>query len=394
MINVMKIMLLIILCICLINYGIDYIFYMKDRYCRYHIGKWRMDEWTKAVEKMAFRWSKKPPTVRMTDNNRYILLDMVNGKYKSATIQSWQKAALILGLCESANVESRNRARESIEACFDNTGMWKEKPTRVDGGLLSYAALRTVDDPLRIRLAMDYFLEIVEKSINDQGLVFYTDRTTSTHIYVDVLGLTVPFLAAYAKYYGISEYEELAFKQLREFHDNGLYAGTNLPVHAYDSAEGLPLGVYGWGRGTGWYVLGLIESLELFTNSEYRTIVKGWIYNSAEEYMTYQHADGGFGSILQSRLTYDSSVTALMAYFYARASIEFHSEAYYHVSERCLSKLLKCTRITGAIDWCQGDTKEIGVFSQVYDIMPFAQGMTLWALGVMHRTPSNALPKE
>lgn len=45
-------------------------------------------------------------------------------------------------------------------------------------------------------------------------------------------------------------------------------------------------------------------------------------------------------------------------------------------------KLLSCTRITGAIDWCQGDTKDIGVFAQTYDLMPFAQGMTLRALNL------------
>lgn len=46
-------------------------------------------------------------------------------------------------------------------------------------------------------------------------------------------------------------------------------------------------------------------------------------------------------------------------------------------ADRCLDKLRSVTRITGAIDWCQGDTKGIGIFAQTYDIMPFAQGLTL-----------------
>ena len=42
-------------------------------------------------------------------------------------------------------------------------------------------------------------------------------------------------------------------------------------------------------------------------------------------------------------------------------------------------KIKSATRITGKVDWCQGDTKGIGVHSQTFDIMPFAQGFTLRA---------------
>ena len=53
------------------------------------------------MEKTALKWLKHTPTVKITDNSRYMLLDFVCGKYKSQSIQSWQKAALILGLLES-----------------------------------------------------------------------------------------------------------------------------------------------------------------------------------------------------------------------------------------------------------------------------------------------------
>lgn len=48
------------------------------------------------MEKTALKWLKHTPTVKITDNSRYMLLDFVCGKYKSQSIQSWQKAALIL----------------------------------------------------------------------------------------------------------------------------------------------------------------------------------------------------------------------------------------------------------------------------------------------------------
>ena len=128
MIELLKIAGWILLGICLLNYGIDGLFFLKDRYCRYHIGRWEREAWRDAVRKTAVRWLKKTPTVKITDNNRYILLDIINGKYRSATIQSWQKAALILGLLGSAEPEEIHIAEESVDSMFDSSGMWKKKP--------------------------------------------------------------------------------------------------------------------------------------------------------------------------------------------------------------------------------------------------------------------------
>ena len=40
--------------------------------------------------------------------------------------------------------------------------------------------------------------------------------------------------------------------------------------------------------------------------------------------------------------------------------------------------LMKATRRDGTIDFAQGDTKGIGSYSQIFDRMPFAQGMGLY----------------
>ena len=50
------------------------------------------------------------------------------------------------------------------------------------------------------------------------------------------------------------------------------------------------------------------------------------------------------------------------------------------IAEKAIAKLRNVTRLNGAIDWSQGDTKDIGVFSQIYDIMPMTQGFALRAL--------------
>lgn len=42
-----------------------------------------------------------------------------------------------------------------------------------------------------------------------------------------------------------------------------------------------------------------------------------------------------------------------------------------------MAKLRSVTRITGALDWCQGDTKGIGIFAKKFGVMPFAQGFLI-----------------
>ena len=128
-----------------------------------------------------------------------------------------------------------------------------------------------------------------------------------------------------------------------------------------------------------------MDSFENMEDLSRREQLKAWIEEAAEGILSFQRQDGGFGSIVQSSKTYDSSATAVLAWFYARCAELFDRPAYAEAAEKCLQKLLKCTRVSGAIDWCQGDTKGIGVFSQTYDIMPFAQGMCLRAIHTLER---------
>lgn len=377
-----KICVAVLLICSVCNYAVDFAFYIKNRYCRFHIGRWERQNWEAAVEKTARRWVRNTPTVKIMDNSRYMLLDFAQGKYRSKSIQSWQKAALILGLLESRDVQSNTIAKQVALDLLDDTGAWKNPPVAVDCGMLSYAILKAADDPKAIRPAMDFSRALIENNINTQGMISYTGGRDNPEMYVDTLGLTCAFLALYARVYGDSSCEEIAFRQLQMFHEHGLLAGTALPNHAFHIRTKLPLGVYGWGRGTAWYVIGLMDTYEELTTACYREEVLRWIGEAAESYITYQRSDGGFGSILQRENTYDSSATAALAWFYERCYLLLKQDKYREAASRCLDKLLKKTRITGAIDACQGDTKGIGVFAQTYDIMPFAQGMSLRAINL------------
>lgn len=366
---------------CLLNYGVDFAFFLKNRYCRYHIGHWDDNgDWENKVLHKSMKWVLNSPTVKITDNSRYVLLDMITGKYRSNTIQSWQQAALILGLLESNNKDANNLAHRAACCLLDQKGQWKTAPVAVDAGMLSYSIMKATKDAYAVKPAMDYMMKLVMKNVNEQNMIAYTGGIHSKEMYVDTLGLVCPFLVCYANTYGMGELEDLAVYQLTEYHKYGMLPGTVLPNHAFHLETKLPLGVYGWGRGTAWYLLGLMDTYLQLRKEKNKKVILEYIREAAEYLKCFQRKDGGFGATLQREDTYDSSATAAMAWFFAECSKILDDTEYIMVKERAIEKIKSVTRITGAIDWCQGDTKGIGIFAQTYDIMPFAQGMLLRAL--------------
>lgn len=361
----------------LVIWGVDFYQYLVNRYCRYHIGRWPDTQaWHQAVTRRAIHWTVKTPTVKITDNNRYLLLDMLQGRYRSNTIQSWQTASLILGLEHIGTPLCKDAVQKAAGKLLDKQGMFQVKPTNVDCGMLAYSLLKSTDAE-RIRPAMDFAAQLLLSRVAEDGTLVYVNDVQSDERYVDTVGLACPFLACYGVTYGKPDYVSLAVRQLREFSAYGLEKDSFLPNHAYSASSKLPLGVYGWGRGAGWYTLGLIDTYKELPDDEDKQWLKEQLRNVADSYLRFQHDDGGFGAIIQLQNSYDSSATAALAYFYRTCAAIFKNESYARAADRCLDKLRSVTRITGAIDWCQGDTKGIGIFAQTYDVMPFAQGLTL-----------------
>jgi unsaturated rhamnogalacturonyl hydrolase len=76
----------------------------------------------------------------------------------------------------------------------------------------------------------------------------------------------------------------------------------------------------------------------------------------------------------------DSSVTAALAWFLLRAAAASGAPGDARErARRALAYLRGVTRRSGAIDFAQGDTRDIGVYAQRFDVLPFAQGFALRA---------------
>ena len=176
---------------------------------------------------------------------------------------------------------------------------------------------------------------------------------------MDTIGLLCPFLYSCGL-------DDLADRQIAQY-DQALYDGV-FPFHAFDTGRNLPMGVCDWGRGTGWYILGLLES-----DSNRERILR-----LAERMRELQRADGSFGCFLFNPSSPgESSGTALAGLLFYKAYDLSRDASFLESAERCARALMKMTRRDGALDYAQGDTLGIALYSTRFDILPFAQGMTL-----------------
>lgn len=342
---------------------------------RLKIGCWKEEDiWYQAVYEVAGKWFfYRTPTVKKTDQTRYILKDIVKGNYKNKTIQSWQLGGLYLGLSEKQDNIS-NQVKMQNKVIDKYTGNWKVIPNEVDSALLAYAILKKTNEPLQIKKAMDFvYDQIVGRVQKEDGCVCYR-ASIPTVRFVDTIGFICPFLALYGKKYNKIEAIELSLKQIKTYYEFGILTPHMLAVHAYEVHGNLPLGIYGWGRGNGWWLLGLIDTYLELPEEEW---LQNVVHVTANEFQKFQTDTGGFSSVLPSKNNMESSITAIAAYYYSRCYEIFHDEHYNNISQKCILALMRNTRRNGEIDFSQGDTKGIGIYSQQYDIMPFTQGMAL-----------------
>ena len=311
---------------------------------RIGIGWWTdREQWRGAVRTRARKWLKRMPAVPRTDNERYRLVDILKGKGYSARIQSWQAAGLLMGL----NPEDiRAYAAAHSDAPLEQNG--------ADGALLAYVLKRA--GLLPAEREERFLAELLPQK--DAGTLPYRKGLSDIR-FVDTVGLVCPFLYACGQ-------EETAGRQIAEF-DPYLLNGT-FPPHAFRLDQGLPLGAYDWSRGTGWYILGLVES----GRNEDR------ILRLADRMLALQREDGSFGCrLFDPTSRKESSGTALAGILFIRAYELVADKRFLQAATRAERALMGMTRRSGAVDYAQGDTLSIGVYSRRFDILPFAQGMAL-----------------
>ncbi|SEO67818.1 unsaturated rhamnogalacturonyl hydrolase [Paenibacillus sophorae] len=376
---------LIVIAIVLIIAIIDAAPVFGDWFGRIHIGRFSDQRvWGTAVTETGVKWLTRTPKIKLTDNTRLIVLDMLRGNYTRPAIQHWQEASLLLGFHSYLSNNSDPKAEAAVNALisskFNGAGQWNHPPQQVDGAILAYGVMKhSAGQREAHKAAMDQMWELIQEHIGEDGTVQYR-KSMKDYRYVDTIGFICPFLVVYGLQYEKPECIQLAVRQILEFERFGMLQGTSLPCHAYSTATKYPLGLYGWGRGLGWYAIGLIDAWrELPDSHEYKKPLEEAVVRFARSALAVQGEQGQWNwTVTRPESRADSSATAMLAWFMLNASqIEEISRECLAAADSAILYLMKVTRRNGAVDFSQGDTKDIGVYSVLFNILPFTQGFCI-----------------
>jgi unsaturated rhamnogalacturonyl hydrolase len=330
-----------------------------------------IDVWEQKVADCCKKWLKKTPTVYDSDNN-ITLIDLFLNIHKRKSIQVWQTGSLLLALKEYANnnkkdIEYLDEIEKNIyKEYFQNSVL------HADYGLLAFALLDSGTD-------LNSMAKYVIDNKTDNGVINYKANIKNV-AFVDTLGFICPFLTKYGIVNNDKSFIILAKNQYDWYIKHGIEKHSKLPFHAVDCNSMTTMGICDWARGLAWFLIGIMDSYLCLKrccgvdDSFYRNLIEKY----AEILVKYQNNNGGFNwTLLSGGYITDSSATAVFGWFLACCANILNEDKYLKYAKKCRSFLMSVTNSDGAIDYCQGDTIGIGVYSRNFGIMPFAEAFAL-----------------
>lgn len=349
------------LCVC-IAAALDIVPAVRNWAGRIGIGSLPAEQAKEKILAVSQKWLLKTPAVPVSDQTRFTLPERIRGTYKSKKVQSWQQGALLLGVLQSGDIRTANAFTDAVLT----DGHWKQPVQSADFALTAYAVLQAAQDKTGVRPAMDEMYRFLQT----EDTVPY-NRSIADIRFVDTVGMVCPFLMLYAKIYCVPEAETLCMRQIREYAKTGVHEQLHLPVHCFRKTDGAPLGIYGWGRGCGWYALALSELLTMGADAADLALP------FADALLHAQQANGAWSRQLLCEGGGESSATAMLGYFMAVLYSRTQEEKYKCSAEKARGFLYSATRRNGEVDYAQGDTKSIGFYSAKLSPLPAAQGFAL-----------------
>ena len=210
----------------------------------------------------------------------------------------------------------------------------------------------------------------------------------SNHMYVDAIGMIVPFLCRYGRVFNHKEAFTIGIDYLIDFIKYGMDEKTGLPYHGYDFITKTKYGIIGWGRAVGWLMLGLADSLEFLLDHHIKDKLYIELKRLINVCIEYQRADGYFAWQLTAMDgPKDTSATAMIGYAIqkmmqyesiyekqnAKKDTRTKDITYEDVIASIKSALISSCK-NGKIYDCSGECEGFSQYPQVYGAYPWSLG--------------------
>ena len=224
--------------------------------------------------------------------------------------------------------------------------------------------------------ARDYIIKEAEES---GGLIRY--RRPYKHFFIDTLGMMNAFCYEYGKVFHDSDIILIANKQIDYIKEKCNESNELFPYHVYDMSTGESKGSNSWGRGIGWFLLGLTEcainNLQLYS---------GWYIELLDHILSSQNNEGFFYDDLIKKNHIDTSITSMVALSLAKGLNEglfgFEKKERLNSLTLSINALLKSTNEYGQVLNSSGECHGVGEYSLEYGNF-FSQGYTLATLNLL-----------
>jgi unsaturated rhamnogalacturonyl hydrolase len=299
-------------------------------------------------------------------------------------ICSWKIALSVWGAEWAHRVNGHPDDLAALESLFarniDQQGNWLTPINWVDHSMKGYSLLylAQLTNDWRYQKAADYLVEALLEGhprVSDGSLPY---RPQGQAILVDTLGMICPFLARYSNQFKNLDALGVSINQLVQFILNNIDSDTHLPYHGYYADGPKRLGMHAWGRGTGWYMIGLIETLvEMPKKHPHYTFLLEAYVAAARSLRKFQRPDGHWNwAILHKSDSFDSSTTSLVGYSMMRGiQVGLLDRSFWDVVKMAIQALVSVTRSDGLLDGALGECHGLGKYPQNYGPSPWLQGI-------------------
>lgn len=290
---------------------------------------------------------------------------------KEFKVFNYPKAYLYYGLSSYLikNYDSTNLKK--VKLSFDKLISADGEPTfnldkvdQIPFGLTALNLHKVYGDDKYLKFC-DILYSKIKSLKNKEDVVLY--RQSLSVQFNDVLGMIVPFLVDYSEYVNQPEALLIAKKQLEFYVKYGVDKETYLPTHGIDLQTNIKVGPTNWGRGIGWYILGIS-----FYNRATGEFEKE--YNELIRTLNKLRTDEGLWSQFPgSSNNFDASATTMFLFSMNQESAQLSKK-------ESIKSLFKYVTQEGYITKTSGDTYYINDYSKSFGRSELSQGFLLLLL--------------
>lgn len=317
-------------------------------------------------KKVKMVWSDK---ISITERVFNFIRKGTNYQFKT---YNYPRAFLYNGLMRYYVTTNNTVGIENLKLLFDklikgdgNSNITLDKVDQATFGVVAIELYKIYNEK-KYQLFYEELYSFLTERVDDKGLILY--RKGQSNQLNDLIGMIVPFLVEYYKITDNSEALAIAKKQLEFYIEYGVDKETFLPSHGVHLVSKVKTGSINWGRGIGWYLLGLSTCYEA-TGEYEKEFVE--IKNSLEK---LQLENKLYSQFPGSNNCFDASTSTMFLYSFA------HLNDFNMTSGDVLTVFSEHIDNKGRIMETSGDTYGLNSYSETFGLSELSQGMLLLLL--------------